>query len=159
MKIVETLGRHVPEAIKRHRTLHVATLDGFTERVAQLDGQIIDVATTIKAVGPGTNSSTVGRIGDYEYLATYTSKSRAGGTISCTETYLRRFGSERGIADAQERSLSALRLLLTAEQRSAKVRQRIPGVRVNSPLSQMSEDIRKRFAEDVERFKVIRFVV
>lgn len=102
---------------------------------------------------------TVGIIGNFEYLTDYVAKTKQGKRLKFTEHYgeeAQRFGSEMGIADSDERNLTALKHLITIDNALKSVREAIPSIDtaiVSSEGTPMSEEMYDKLQQEKERHK------
>lgn len=87
-------------------------------------------------------TAAVGRLGDYGYGATFTSRTPDGRRVVLTREYFIRFSSEYGFGDQKRRSKYAIRKFLLAEEVMLRIKREISGAKVNliGPNDQVMDD-------------------
>lgn len=155
---VETLKRLVPETIKRHIPLRAHSLEEFIALVEKWRGMTVEAIPQIIVKG-ATNTVAVGMIGIYEYSTKFKSHTSTGRPIIFEEKHGKRFGSSKGFADAEERGMFALKILLTADDRLKGIKERIPIVEtaIIGSEGRFDEQTYQRMHEDAKKHDISPF--
>lgn len=152
----EAIERFTPEVIKRHIRLKAVSLGHFIFLVAREGETFVKAEPVVKAKNR-SKSQTVGYIGDFEYSTRYTSQTRTGRKIMFNEVHERRFGSEGGIGDLNERNLYHLRSLITADSRLDEIKERLPHVEIQRPSEILDEERRESYWSEARRLNIAPF--
>lgn len=148
--------------IKKYFPIKADSLDEFIEVVQREGGVSVIAKPRIKAKnGVFTQGfgGIVGIIADYEYSTRLQAETLTRRPIVFDEVHGSRFGSEYGFADSQDRTLYALRGLLTADNRLQRVRQRLPNVEIALVDSKgtMDKATYQRMYEDAKKYNATPF--
>ncbi len=111
-------------------------------KVVKREGCKTVLVKPCSAANGGRNSATVGRIANFQYTLKFTAITPRGRKIVYQEHLFKRFGSDRGFADADERRNAIIKLLLLGEQKIKELRTKLPDVSVDliGPNSQPMDD-------------------
>ena len=134
--------------------LKAKTLEVFIEILKKQGATVVEGWGDMRPVGFAGNSSTVGGIGTFKHSVEMISVAKNGRRIKFEEEVERRFGSSRGIADADERRIAALKAIYIADQRLQEVKKQIPEIKVTliGPTGgPMDEETHARLYRDARR--------
>jgi len=157
VQLGETVGRFVPESVKKHIPLKATSLNQFMGLVVSENGIVVHVEPVTRIKGPFAPLTAVGRTATYEYLTEYTSYTPGGRKIVFREVYGQRFGSRKGMADAEERDTFAIRLFLTTDARLHEIQERLPHVQTGGLTIEMTAAEREGMYANAKRFNIAPF--
>lgn len=143
--------------IKRWFPLKAESLEDFVSIIKREQCAVVEGQAVKEPKGLGASTS-IGRIGHSRYLIELVAVTPSGRRVVYEEFCEDRFGSEWGFADAQDRSKSAIRCLLTAEDRLKKLADLLSPYKVQSfvkgPPGRLDERLLERLHKDAETLGV-----
>lgn len=155
-RLIEAIGRYAPESVKRRILIEASSFDDFIELVEKEGGILVNAEPVIKTKG-ASSSSTIGRIGTYQYLTHFSSRTAKGREVVFNELHTERFGSERGIGDRNQRYITELKLAITIDTRLREIQERLPQVEVGGLTVEMDSSEREDMWNEAKRLNVDPF--
>jgi hypothetical protein len=143
--------------IKRWFPLKAKSLEDFVSIIKREGCAVIEGQAIKEPKGFGASTS-IGRIGHSRYFIELIALTPTGRRVAYEEFCEERFGSEWGLADAQDRNKLAIRCLLTAEDRLKKLANLLSPYKVQTfvkgPPGRLNEGFLERLHKDAETLGV-----
>ncbi len=122
----EQLVSRLPESIKGKIPQRTRSLEQFAQISKDDRSTVVDVKVDEKAGWRGAKSKVVGRLGEWNYTLEFSTTLKNGRKLIYREVTGRRYGSERGVGDMDNREKMAMDSIGTAYAEMETLAKQLP---------------------------------